>query len=143
MSSTLFALNKHRYNIPIVLFALILDVAIDVTLIRGYGMGLVAVAIGSAVAYTVYWFIHTTLVKWFFVRRVPASMWSVVKMGWPGYLLATFAAASVVRSDLASSAPAWELLVGGSIAAAAVIAFLVNPGVSALRAMREDGAIGS
>lgn len=87
VSSTLIALNKHRYNIPILLACVTLNVVLDIALVAGLGLGLEGVAVGSLVTYSVYWMAHTTLVRWFFDERPASAVRRNLETGWPGLVL--------------------------------------------------------
>jgi O-antigen/teichoic acid export membrane protein len=87
VSSTLLAINKHRYNVPILLACVALNIALDVGLLTVLHLGLAGVAIGSAVTYFVYWMAHTTLVRWFFHERPFCALRHNLASGWPGLVL--------------------------------------------------------
>ncbi len=114
VSNTLLAMNKHRYNIPIIFGCIALNVVLDVILVRVLHAGLAGIALGSAVTYFVYWMIHMTLVSWFFGRRPLSALVFNLRSGWMGLLLAAVAAVEWRLGDLTRSSvlPEVGLLVG-------------------------------
>jgi hypothetical protein len=61
VTTFLFAINKHRRNLLILVPALVFNVVIDIALIRA-GWGLLAVAMGSLATYILYSLIHLSYV---------------------------------------------------------------------------------
>ena len=117
VSSTLVALDKHRYNIPIVVSAITANVALDLLFVKGLGWGLSAIAMGSALAYVSYWAAHMTLVQHYFGRSFTRSLRENLASGWPGFVLLGFTLLAAGRGVL-SEQSVWfdSLLVAGVIA---------------------------
>jgi O-antigen/teichoic acid export membrane protein len=86
-SNVLFALNKHKYYIPIVAGCVALNVGLDFAFVGWFGWGLVGIALGSVCTYAAYWMTHTTLIRHFFGESVAGSLAANLKSGWPGFAL--------------------------------------------------------
>lgn len=89
-SSTLLALNKHRYNIPILAGCLALNVVLDLAFVRGLGFGLVGIALGSLLTYATYWMVHTAMVRLFLGQSLSEAIVANLRSGSPGLLLIGF-----------------------------------------------------
>jgi O-antigen/teichoic acid export membrane protein len=87
-STVLFALNKHRYYIPIVAGCIGLNVVLDLAFVSWQHWGLIGIALGSACTYTAFWMVHTTLIRHFFGYGVVRSLALNLSNGWPGLALA-------------------------------------------------------
>lgn len=87
VSSTLVALDKHRYNIPVVASATIINVLLDLAFVKELGWGLTSIALGSALTYLFYWAAHMTLVRHYFGSGIMRSLRSNAASGWPGFVL--------------------------------------------------------
>jgi O-antigen/teichoic acid export membrane protein len=87
-STVLYAINKHPFDIPIVLGSIVLNVLLDLAFVRWAHWGLMGIALGSMCAYFAYWMAHTTLVRHYFGVRVGRSLLQNLASGWPGLVLA-------------------------------------------------------
>ena len=87
-SSVLFALNKHKYYIPIVGGCIALNVGLDLAFVVWFDWGLAGIALGSVCTYAAFWMTHTTLIRHFFGQSVPRSLANNLVNGWPGFALA-------------------------------------------------------
>lgn len=87
-SSVLYAINKHPYDIPIVVGSIVFNILLDLAFVRWAQWGLMGIALGSMWAYFVYWMAHTMLVRHYFGCRVRRSLLLNLASGWPGLLLA-------------------------------------------------------
>ena len=105
VSTTLLALNKHRNNIPIVVGAIGLNVALDLLLVGVWHLGLNGIAMGSALTYAAYWMAHTILVRWYFGQRPLRALLLNLASGWPGFALAGLMLLVWGAGDLGASAP--------------------------------------
>lgn len=90
VSSTLLALNKHRYSVPVIAVCVVLNVVVDVLFVRYGGLGLAGIALGSLVTYFVYWMTYMSVVRWFFGQTPARSFALNVGSGWPGLVLVGF-----------------------------------------------------
>jgi len=121
VGTTLLALNKHRYNVPIVFGSIILNVLLDIALVRWLHLGLEGIALGSAVSYFTYWMAHMCLVRRFFGQPVPlAILWNLAS-AWPEMVLAGVACVSWRKGTLGHSSlhsEMWLLVLFGIIGAA-------------------------
>lgn len=127
VGSTLLAMNKHRYNIPVVSACIGLNVVIDIIFVRVLHAGLAGIALGSAVTYFVYWMMQTTLVWWFFGRRPLSAFVANLRSGWMGFVLAAITVAAWRLGDLARTSvlPELGLLLG--VAAISVVRWRMGP----------------
>lgn len=109
VSTVLLALNRHRYNIPIIAASIGLNVLVDLYFVSVLGLGLMGIALGSAVTYFAYWMAHTTLVRWFHGERPPRAMVANLVSGWPGLALAAITVVSWAFGTLDQSRPWSEM----------------------------------
>ena len=123
VSSVLVALNKHRYNLPIVGLALTLNVALDLVFVSAWGWGLWAVALGSMTTYAAYWMGHMTLVRHYFGTSVPSALWRNLLVGWPGLALVVFAGVAAATGTLASSSFVSEAALLAVVAAVSLLRY--------------------
>ena len=86
--NTLFALNKHKYMIPIIAGCIGLNVCLDILYVSGLHWGLMGIALGSACTYFAYWMVHTTVVRHYFQQRLLRALALNLASGWPGLVLA-------------------------------------------------------
>lgn len=133
VSSALVALDQYRKNIPIVLGAVLLNVAVDIVLIGVLDTGLPGAAVGSGITYFAYWLASSGLVRWFFDRSAWRATVFNLKMGWPGFVLAAFGLASWRLGFLNSTHLVWEL---AAISLAFLLAFLNRRSITAPHAER-------
>ncbi len=101
--STLYALNKHMYDIPVVLGSIALNVALDVVFVTWMGLGLIGIALGSAITYFAYWIAHTMLVHHYFGHHWRRATLLCLSTGWPGLVLAAVTALAAVTGSLSST----------------------------------------
>ena len=118
VSTVLLALNRHRYNIPVIVACIGLNVLVDLYFVSVLGLGLIGIALGSAVTYFVYWMAHTTLVRWFHGERPAHAVVANLASGWPGIALAAAVIVSWAFGILDQSRPWLEMtLFFGSVLA--------------------------
>jgi len=122
VSTTLLALKKHQWNLPIIGGCIGLNVAMDVVLVRELHLQLVGIALGSAITYFVYWMLHTLLVRHFFGNTLFAGVLANMKDGWPGVVLAT-AGILEWRGGILGSP---SLVAGAIVPVAAVFVFFIR-----------------
>lgn len=87
VSNSLIALNRHRWNIPILVGVIGLNILIDYMLVSVLGLGLAGIALGSLIAYATYWLLHSGLVRWFFEQSYSRVILQNGMVGWPGLAL--------------------------------------------------------
>jgi O-antigen/teichoic acid export membrane protein len=138
VSTFLLALNKHRYNIPVIAGCIGLNVLVDLLFVAVLDWGLSGIALGSAVTYFTYWMVHTTLVRWFHQVRPWSAIGLNLRLGWPGLGLALLAAYARWTGSLTTSSLVRELpiLVFGVVVAALGRRTLTD----AVHAMRRDAS---
>jgi O-antigen/teichoic acid export membrane protein len=118
-STTLLALNKHRYNVPILLSSVVLNVLLDIVLVSWLHLGLNGIALGSTVSYFMYWMSHTALVRRFFGQSLPLAILSNLASAWPALVLAAVTCVSWLDGTLQRSSirsELWLLVLFGIIA---------------------------
>jgi O-antigen/teichoic acid export membrane protein len=126
--STLFALNKHKFDIPVVLGSIALNVVLDLVFVGWWGMGLTGIALGSVFTYLAYWIAHTALVHHYFGHGMRRSLRLDFLSGWPGLALAVVDVVAWATGRLDD-----PLVVSGVLLLAAFVA------VSAVRMQRLGG----
>lgn len=109
VSDTLVALNKYRRNLPIVLGAVALNVALDVLLLGWMKLGLIGPALGSTITYFTYWLVCSGMVRRFFDKRLSSILRFNLGKGWPGFLIAAIAFGSWRNGTLGNSMVVDEL----------------------------------
>ena len=118
-STTLLALNKHRYNVPILLGSIMVNVLLDIVFVPWLHLGLNGIALGSAVSYFMYWMAHTCLVRRFFGQSLPPAILSSLASAWPALVLAAVTCVSWLDGTLQRSSlhsELWLLVLFGIIA---------------------------
>jgi len=121
VNATLLALNKHRYNIPILLGSIVLNVLLDIVFVPVLHLGLIGIALGSSLSYFTYYMAHTSLVRHYYGQSVPLALVSNLVSAWPALALAVATCVSWRNGTLGLSSLHYELwLLGlfGIIAAA-------------------------
>lgn len=120
-SSVLYAINKHKYDIPIVAGSIVLNVLLDLAFVGWAHWGLMGIALGSMSAYFAYWMVHTMLVRHYFGYRIRPSLILNLASGWPGFALAAANVAAWATGNLWGSARWFGIvLLGGCVALAVV-----------------------
>lgn len=99
-SSALFALNKHKYYVPIVFGCVALNVCLDLAFVAWLGWSLVGIALGSVLTYVTYWMVHTTLIRYYFGIRLRRAVVLNLISGWPGFALAAATVVAWVTGNL-------------------------------------------
>ena len=117
VSTTLLALNRHRRNVPIMLGCILLNVVVDIFLVRQLHMRLEGIAVGSLLTYAVYWMLHTGLVRWYFEGTMSAVVRLNLSLMWPGLVLVMMLGISVVLGTLGRP----TVLVDGSFVVVAAL----------------------
>jgi len=110
VSSTLLALNKHLFNVPIVIACIGVNVGLDIVFVGHLGWGLNGIALGSAVTYFVYWMAHTTLVRRYYHQRIVEAVARNLVSGWPGFMIAALVVLAWRLGYLDISRPLVEML---------------------------------
>jgi O-antigen/teichoic acid export membrane protein len=118
-STTLLALNKHRYNVPILLSSIVLNVLLDIVFVPWLHLGLNGIALGSAISYFMYWMAHMCLVRRFFGQSLPLAILANLASAWPALVLAAVTCVSWLDGTLQRSSlhsELWLLVLFGIIA---------------------------
>ncbi len=120
-STTLFAFDRYRRNIPVIVAAIGLNVAVDLVFVLGLDMGIEGIALGSLCAYITYWLMHTRLVATCYRMSIVDTLQRLLVYGWPGLalcvVLVAFATAGVLSDPplwAVATALAGMLLVSGA-----------------------------
>jgi O-antigen/teichoic acid export membrane protein len=115
--SVLFAINKHMYDIPVVIGCIALNVGLDIAFIKWWHLGLSGIALGSAFTYAAYWVAHTLLVHHYFSHQIRYSLFHLLASGWPGLALALADLAAWATGDFSSPISLfWTLVLALSVA---------------------------
>ena len=108
VSTTLVALKKHAYNLPILAGVVSLNVVADLVLVGSLDLGLNGIALGSLITYFAYWMVHTTLVRHYFGTSVSRSISANLQSAWPALVLTAWTFAAWWADLLATSHSAFE-----------------------------------
>ena len=99
-SSTLFAFDRYRRNIPLLLAAIAFNLAVDVLFVLVLGLELYGIALGSLLAYTFYWLGHTRLLASCYGLSIRETLRRCMTLGWPGLVLSLVIAAFALTGVL-------------------------------------------
>lgn len=134
--STLYAINKHMFDIPVVLGCIALNVILDIVFVNQLGFGIAGIAMGSAFTYCAYWLAHTALVHRFFGHGWKRAAWSCLSTGWPGFALAAVTVLAWMTDSLDNTVDLAGLLV--VIAAGVLLAFRWRDALQGALPKRDD-----
>ena len=109
VSTTLLALNKHRYNVPLLLGSIGLNVLLDLVFVAWLELGLPGIALGSALSYFSYWMAHTCLVRRYFGQSLPSAVLANLVSAWPVFVLAAVTVSAWLSGALDESSLHSEL----------------------------------
>lgn len=109
VGSTLVAINKFLRNIPVVLGAICLNLAVDALLVGHLGLGLEGVAAGSAITYACYWLVSSTMVRYCFDPNLGRALVFTLKKAWPGLPPLIYVVVAARSGRLGASSPSLEL----------------------------------
>lgn len=99
-STVLYAINKHKYDIPIVVGCVAFNVCLDLAFVGWAHWGLMGIALGSASAYVSYWTVHTTLIRHCFGHRIGHALLLNLASVWPAFALAAADVAAWATGNL-------------------------------------------
>jgi O-antigen/teichoic acid export membrane protein len=136
VSTTLIAMKKHVYNLPILVGVVALNVLVDLLLVTRFDLGLTGIALGSVITYFTYWLAHTTLVRHFFGQSVVPALAANLTSAWTVGVLALWALVASATGHLSESAPAFEALLVITVVACCAARWLTLRGDDL---SREDG----